>query len=584
MDGLPLSVRTRLRPLLAFACLACFCALAALSSVGAAPGLADVAQSDAVPGELIVGFKPTATDNQQQKAIDKAGATIEDPIDSIDGALVSVDPDETDAATEELLRQRAVQYVEPNFVLHASRLPNDRLFGEQWGLRNVGQYGGTAGADVGATEAWDVTTGANVTVAIVDTGIDQAHADLAPNLWTNPADPANGVDDDHNGFVDDVHGADFVDEDSNPDDDAGHGTHVAGIIGAKGNNGTGVAGLDWDVKLMGLKFLDANGEGNTADAANAIDYAVSHGARVINASWGGPAFSLALYQAVRRAGDRGVAFVAASGNDGRNSDVKPDFPAAFDLPNVISVAATDANDQLVDFSNYGPVSVDLAAPGDDIESTVPRRVDSSGYASFSGTSMATPFVTGAMALYLSRFPQATADQARSAILQTVDKLPSLAGKVATGGRLDVARALGASAPQTTAEPDRTPPAPFSLLRPHNRRHLVHHKLRFVWQKSRDSSGIRYYKLYMNGRPVKTVRDKDGPGGKDPRPRVRARIGGGKHRWFVRAYDYSGNHRTSRSFRRGRFSKSSVLFVKKRHAKKAVAKKRRAKKVVAHLAR
>ena len=172
MDGLPLSVRTRLRPLLAFACLACFCALAVLSSVGAAPGLADGAQSEAVPGELIVGFKPTATDNQQQKAIDKAGATIEDPIDSIDGALVSVDPDETDAATEELLRQRAVQYVEPNFVLHASRLPNDRLFGEQWGLRNVGQYGGKAGADVHATDAWDATTGANVTVAIVDTGVD----------------------------------------------------------------------------------------------------------------------------------------------------------------------------------------------------------------------------------------------------------------------------------------------------------------------------------------------------------------------------------------------------------------------------
>jgi subtilisin family serine protease len=583
MDGLPLSARMRLRTLLSVACLACLCALAAISSLGTAPGLADDAQSEAVPGQLIVGFRPTATDSQQAKAVDKADATIEDPIDSIDAALVSVDPDETDAATEELLRQRAVQYVEPNFVLHASRLPNDRLFGEQWGLRNVGQYGGKAGADVGATGAWDVTTGADVTVAVVDTGIDFAHADLAANAWTNPADPTNGVDDDHNGFVDDVHGADFVDEDSNPNDDAGHGSHVAGIIGAKGNNAIGVTGLDWDVKLMGLKFLDADGEGNTADAANAIDYAVSHGARVINASWGGPAFSLALYQAVRRAGDKGVVFAAASGNDGRNSDVKPDFPAAFDLPNVISVAATGASDELVDFSNYGPVSVDLAAPGDDIESTVPRSVDSSGYASFSGTSMATPFVTGAVALYLSHFPQATGDQARSAILQTVDKLPSLAGKVATGGRLNIARALGASAPQTTADPDRTPPTPFSLLRPRNRRHLRHNKLRFAWQRSRDSGGIRSYRLYMNGRPVRTIKDKDGPGGKDPRPRVRAKIGGGKHRWFVRAFDYAGNHRTSRSFRRGRFSKSSVLYVNKGHAKKKHAKKRHAKKVVAHLA-
>lgn len=580
MDGSPLSARLRLRQLLAFACLACLCVLAAVSSLGPAPGLADDAAVDAVPGELIVGFKPTATDAQQAKAIDKVDATVQNPIDSIDATLVSVDPNETDAATQELLRQRAVQYVEPNFVLHASRLPNDRLFGEQWGLRNLGQYGGKSGADVGATAAWDVTTGANVTVAVVDTGIDYSHADLAPNAWTNPADPPNGVDDDHNGFVDDVHGADFVHGTSNPNDDAGHGSHVAGIIGAKGNNGIGVTGLNWDVKLMGLKFLDANGEGNTADAANAIDYAVSHGARVINASWGGPAFSLALYQAVRRAGDKGVVFVAASGNDGRNSDVKPDYPAAFDLPNVISVAATGASDQLVDFSNYGPVSVDLAAPGDDIESTVPRSVDSSGYASFSGTSMATPFVTGAVALYLSHFPQATGDQARAAILQTVDKLPSLAGKVATGGRLDVARALGASSPRTTAEPDRTPPSPFSLLRPRNRRHLHKNRAHFLWQRSHDAGGIRYYKLYMNGRAVKTIR---GKGGKDPRPAVQARLGRGKHRWFVRAYDYAGNHRTSRSFRGGKFSKSSVLYVKKHHTRK---KKHHTgkKRVVAHLAR
>src|SRR5205823_15126593 len=188
-------------------------------------------------------------------------------------------------------------------------------------------------------------------------------------------------------------------------------------------------------------------------------------------------------------GDRGVGFVAASGNDGKNADVKPDFPAAFDLPNVISVAATGASDQLVDCSNYGPVSVDLAAPGDDVESTVPPSVDSSGYASFSGTSMATPYVTGAIALYLSRFPQATGDQARSAILQTVDKLPSLAGKVATGGRLNVARAIGASSPQTVAEPDRTPPTPFALLRPRNKRHLRHHRLRSVGQRSHDADRI-----------------------------------------------------------------------------------------------
>ncbi len=568
MDGLPLAARTPRGVLSALACLACLCTLALLSSVKATPGFADDAQSHEVPGELVVGFKASASDKQQRKAVDKAGGTIADMIDSIDGALVSVDPDETEAAAEELARQRAVQYVEPNYVLRASRLPNDNLFGEQWALRNVGQYGGKAGADIRATEAWDLTTGANVTVAVVDTGVDYAHGDLAPNSWTNPIDPANGVDDDHNGFVDDVHGADFVDEDANPTDDAGHGTHVAGIIGAKSNNAAGIAGVNWDAKIMALKFLDEDGQGNTADAANSIDYAVSHGARVINASWGGPALSQALYQAVRRAGEKGVVFVAAAGNDGENADAKPDFPAAFDLPNVISVAATDSSDDLADFSNYGAGSVDLAAPGDDIESTVPKDTDSSGYASFSGTSMAAPFVAGAVALYLSRFPQGNGDQARTSILGTVDKLPSLTGKVATGGRLNLARALGATAPPS-AKPtvDRTPPSAFALLRPHNRRRIKRHKLSFTWQPSRDESGIKYYRLYLNGRAVRTVRDKDGPGGKDPKPRAKARIRGGRHRWFVRAWDYAGNRRTSRTFRKGRASKSSVLFVKKSRPKR-----------------
>ena len=181
---------------------------------------------------------------------------------------------------------------------------------------------------------------------------------------------------------------------------------MAGIIGAQGNNAIGVTGVNWDVNVMALKFLDENGEGNTADAANAIDYAVAHGARVVNASWGGPSFSQALYGSIKRAGDRGVMVVAAAGNEGVNADVKPDYPAAFDLPNIVSVAATDRSDRLLDFSNYGAKTVDLAAPGDDVYSTVPTLSDPSGYASFSGTSMAAPFVSGAAALYLSKFPQA----------------------------------------------------------------------------------------------------------------------------------------------------------------------------------
>jgi subtilisin family serine protease len=571
MDGTPLHPRGRRRPLAAVALLACVTIVGALTSVGAAAGRADD-NPDVVPGQLVVGFNPDASTKQQLKAVDKAGATIEERIDSIGGAVVNVDPDDADAAAEELARQRAIDYVEPNYVIHASRLPNDRGFGEQWGLRNVGQYGGKPGADIHATDAWDVTTGANVTVAVVDTGIAYDHPDLAPNMWTNPADPKNGIDDDGNGFVDDVHGADFINEDSNPMDDAGHGSHVAGIIGAKGNNGTGVAGVDWDVKLMALKFLNSDGQGNTADAANAIDYAVSHGARVINASWGGPAFSQALFQAVKRAGDKGVLFAAAAGNDGENADATPDFPAAFELPNVISVAASDRYDKLLDFSNYGVHSVDLAAPGDDIYSTVPTSSDPTGYESFSGTSMATPFVSGAAALYLSRAPQSTSDQVKAALLGSVDQGPSFAGKLASGGRLDIAKALGAVAPPVTKpEPDKTAPTPFALLRPHNRHLARKHSLRFTWQRSRDVTGIKDYKLYMNGRPVKTVADPDHkPGGKDPKPRARLRLGGGKHKWFVRAYDYNGNHRTSRTFRRGRFSKSSVLFVSKPKRKHPVA--------------
>jgi len=575
MDGLSLPGRARARTLAALAGLACLATIGLLTSLAAAPGRADDTQSDIVPGQLVVGFNPNTNPRQQQRAVDKVGATVETRIDSIGGAVVSVDPQETDATAEELQHQRAVDYVEPNYVMHAARLPNDRSFGEQWGLRNVGQYGGKAGADAHATDAWDATTGAGVTVAVVDTGVDYAHPDLSPNIWSNPADPKNGVDDDHNGFVDDTRGADFVDDDPDPADDAGHGTHVAGIIGARGNNSIGVTGVNWDVRIMALKFLDSDGEGNTADAANAIDYAVNHGARVINASWGGPAFSQALYQAVKRAGEKGVLFVAAAGNDGRNADSTPDYPAAFDLPNVISVAASDRYDRLARYSDYGPSAVDLAAPGDDIYSTVPGFVDHSGYASFSGTSMATPFVTGAAALYIARNPQATSDQVRSALLSTVDHLPTFAGKVASGGRLNIANALGATSPSTSPGRDTTAPTPFALLRPHNRRHLKkRRRLKFVWQRARDASGIRNYRLYMNGRPVKTVRDHDGPGGRDPKPRVHVRLRHRRNRWFVRAYDYAGNYRTSRTFRHGHYRKSSVLYVKPpRH-----------KRIIAHLAR
>ena len=537
-------------------------ALVALATLGADRGRAED-PADAVPGELIVGFKPSATAWQEKRAIDKARGEIADRIESVDAAVVTVDPDQTEDASARLLRNRAVQFVEPNYVMQANRIPNDRSFGEQWGLRNLGHFGGKSGADVGATLAWDTVTSSPATVAVVDTGVSYKHPDLIGNAWTNTGDPVNGHDDDGDGFDDDVYGADFIENDSNPDDDGGHGTHVAGIIGAQGNNAIGVTGVNWDVNVMALKFLDENGEGNTADAANAIDYAVAHGARVINASWGGPAFSMALFGSIKRAGERGTLVVAAAGNEGDNADLKPDYPAAFDLPNIVSVAATDRSDRLLDFSNYGSKSVDLAAPGDDVYSTVPTLADPSGYASFSGTSMAAPFVTGAAALYLARFPQASTDQVKAALMQSSDRLPSLTGKTVSGGRLNIAHAIGATAPATRPSRDTTPPSAFALIRPRNRLATRKRALGFKWQRSRDSSGIRLYRVYLNGKRVRTVKDKDGPGGRDPRPRTKFRLRGGKHRWFVRAYDYAGNRRTSRAFAGSRSSKSSVLFVEQR---------------------
>jgi subtilisin family serine protease len=575
MPSVPVTGIRRRHALAALVSISVLFALAALGAGGADSSIADGEQATAVPGELIVGFTSTATEWQEKRAVQKARGEVADRIESIDAAVVTVDPDRTQDATERLERNVAVDFVEPNFVLRANRIPNDRSFGDQWGLRNLGHFDGKVGADIAATEAWDVTTGGNVTVAVVDTGVSYKHPDLVGNAWRNPTDPLNGADDDADGFADDVFGADFFSDDSNPDDDGGHGTHVAGIIAAQGNNAIGVTGVNWDANLMALKFLDENGEGNTADAANAIDFAVAHGARIVNASWGGPSFSQALYGAIKRAGDRGVMVVAAAGNEGANSDVKPDYPAAFDLPNVVSVAATDRSDQLLDFSNFGAKSVDLAAPGDDVYSTVPTLSDPSGYASFSGTSMAAPFVSGAAALYLSKFPQASVDQIKAALMQTADRLPTLAGKTVSGGRLDIAKALGAASPSTGSVRDTTPPSAFALIRPRYRLATQKRALGFKWQRSRDTSGIRLYRLYLNGRVVRTVKDKDGPGGKDPNPRTKFRLRGGKHRWFVRAWDYAGNKRTSRAFAGSKTRKSSVLYVGKRgpHAKRQRAKVR-----------
>lgn len=526
-------------------------AIAVTAGAGQAAARADNANTEpvSVPGELVVGFDSDVTRREERSVVDAAGGTIEQRVDSIDGALVNADPDLADDVAKRLARRSRVRFVEPNFVVSATRSPNDGGIGGQWGLRNVQ-----------ASAAWNVTTGGPVTVGVLDTGVAYDHPDLSSNVWANEVEHPDGVDEDGDGFADDVHGADFLGRDADPSDDDGHGTHVAGIIGAQGNNSIGVAGVNWDVSIMALKFLDSSGDGNTADAAAAIDYAVDHGARVINASWSGPRFSNALYSAIQRAGDRGALVVAAAGNDGTDVDRQPQYPAAFDLPNMISVAASDRQDRLLEFSSYGKSSIDLVAPGEDIASTVPFAFDPSGYARLSGTSMAAPFVSGAAALYLSRWPGASAAQVRDAILQSVKRFPGLAGKTATGGRLDVAAMLGLQGPSGRVPRDTTAPTAFALRHPGNRRQGARRSLRLRWRPSRDANGIREYRLYIDGRRTRTIRDHDGPGGSDPRPRTRVRVRGGRHRWFVRAVDYAGNVRRSHSFRRHKTVKSSVLFV------------------------
>src|SRR6266540_429935 len=296
-------------------------------------------------------------------------------------------------------------------------------------------------------QIWGVSTGSrNVVVGVIDTGVDFGHPDLAPTMWINPGEDcpgcrANGVDDDGNGYVDDWRGWDFVNHDNDPFDDAGHGTHVAGTIGAAGNNGIGISGVNWNVSIMALKFLSASGTGSTADAVSAILYASAEGAVVTNNSWGGEDFSQALRDAIAAADASGSLFVAAAGNSFADTDTEPNYPSSFDLPNVVSVAATDASDRRAWFSNYGRRTVDLGAPGTNIYSTWPGR----SYRYEDGTSMATPHVSGAAALAKAAFPDATAVGLKALLLRTVDPNSALAASSTTGGRLNVNSAVRCSA-------------------------------------------------------------------------------------------------------------------------------------------
>ncbi len=334
-----------------------------------------------------------------------------------------------------------ILYAEPNYILRAAVIPDDTYFGQQWALNNTGQTGGLIDADINAVEAWNLEKGnQQVVLAIVDTGIDYNHPELKDNMWINPGEIAdNGIDDDRNGYIDDVHGVNIITNTGDPMDDSEHGTHVAGIIGAKGSNALGVSGVMQNVSLLGCKFLDVKGEGDTGTAIACLEYLVDLATRknnpvkivASNNSWSGGPFSRALYDAILDMRNAGILFMAAASNDRTNNDLVLIFPANFDLSNIISVAATDENDNLATFSNYGRYSVHVAAPGVKILSTFPQN----RYGVLSGTSMAAPFVTGLAGLIKSANPALTWMQIKNLIISGGQRINGLQGSIISERRL-----------------------------------------------------------------------------------------------------------------------------------------------------
>ena len=385
-------------------------------------------------------------------------------------------------ATFASLKNAPILEVEPDYWYTTdASIPNDTYFSQLWGMHNTGQYGtndntqstrpnwdaltnqtGAIGADIGATKAWDYQTGSpGVVVAVIDTGVNYNHADLVGNMWKNSGEiPGNGIDDDGNGYIDDVHGirSTGTTVNGNPADDVGHGTHVAGTIGAMGNDSRGVVGVTRDVEIMALKFLTPSG-GSTSDAITCIDYAISNGADVMNNSWGGGGFSTALRNAIARARDAGILFVASAGNNATNNDVTPHYPSSYVLENyptagswdnVIAVAATDRLDRLAyttrpDLnptglgSAFGATSVDVGAPGTAIVSTYLGAF--TPYARATGTSMASPHVSGVLAMMRYRFPSDTGEDLKVRLESSVKPRSALSGKTKTGGRIHLNRSL-----------------------------------------------------------------------------------------------------------------------------------------------
>lgn len=340
----------------------------------------------------------------------------------------------------------SVEYVEKNWIVsldttvHAEQeSAMDSGFSKQWGLKNTGRNSGgwfssgKAGEDVNAVNAWDITKGSNdIVVAVIDTGVDHQHPDLIDNMWVNEAEKngLEGVDDDGNGYVDDVYGYDFANKDGDPMDGHSHGTHCAGNIGAS-HNGTGVMGVMANVKMMGIKFLTDSGSGETIDAISSIEYAIKNGADIMSNSWGGGERSEALKEAIQAANDAGILFVAAAGNSRSDNDARPTYPANYKVENVITVGAMDGKGNRSSFSNYGKETVHVFAPGSNIYSTTKNG----RYQKMSGTSMATPIVSGVLGLLLANEPGISVEDAKRRLIESTIKNSTLT-KYSQGGRVD----------------------------------------------------------------------------------------------------------------------------------------------------
>ena len=419
------------------------------------------------PGEIIVKMKPSLLQGVDNVAA-RYGASLIEKFDMPHGEMGAKGAEgdlvhlklpagmTTAQAMAAMEGDSSIEYAVPNHTYQmedfqqvgdtltaeqlkdAQKMPND-LTDKMWDMHNVGQNGGTVDADIDAPEAWSKTTGLpngqGPVIAIIDSGVDYTHPELTNNILVNKGEiPDNGIDDDGDGVTDNYWGYNAYSQNGDIMDHSGHGTHVAGTIAAEGNNGTGVAGINWSASLMPIRIFNDNGSTNAAAIIRGINYATSHGARITTNSWGGGGANEAIKEAFERSS---CLHMMSAGNSGTNNDVHPHYPSDYDLPNNIAVAATDRNDQLANFSCYGEKNVDVAAPGKDILSTVPGGK----YAVYSGTSMATPHVTGAVGLLLAQDPTMSNDEIKERIMSGGDKLPQLDGKVASGARLNVNGAL-----------------------------------------------------------------------------------------------------------------------------------------------